>query len=271
MKLAADMDVIFQMWGSFRQHLIAEHRFYVDQAKHRVLFVLSDADLDQAQSEFADEYLKKSGKCFDPDSDPADYYEAAYHHAIDSTLMLTELRLHTLLSVTAGMYHLWEKRLRAWVQKELNHNFGGEKLSEQIWKVDMSRVIELLGACGWTSLPLAYEKIRQCALIVNVFKHGNGRSLKELKAKYPEFLDDSGLIQTQFPDAWESLSITDNHLDDFADAIEEFWQAVPENLTCADAKNSMVPAPQCFEDAIKADKKTETKAAKAKVLNQSTP
>ena len=265
------MDVIFQMWGSYRQHLIAEHRFYVDQAKKRVLFELSDAELDQAQSEFADEYMEKLDEYFDPDSDLGDYYEAANDHAFHTTLMLTELKLHTLLSVTAGMYHLWEKRLRTWVHKELSHNFRGEKLSEQIWKVDMSRVIELLGACGWASLPLAYEKIMQCALIVNVFKHGNGRSLDELKAKYPGFLDDSDLIQTQFPDAWESLSITDDHLGGFADAIEEFWQAVPENLTWADAKNSMVPAPQCFEDAIKADKKTETKAAKAKVLNQSTP
>ena len=66
--------VLFQMWGPFRDGLIANHRFYVSEARTRLLsqFGTMKEDADR----YADDWLANRAPYFNPDrDDPADAYE----------------------------------------------------------------------------------------------------------------------------------------------------------------------------------------------------
>jgi hypothetical protein len=66
-------------------------------------------------------------------------------------------------------------------------------------------------------------------LVVNVFKHGEGKSVDELRQIYPEFVPLIGPLAPNTPDDTDMV-VTDAHLEEFAEAIEAFWRALPTEL-----------------------------------------
>ena len=95
--------VLFQMWGPFRQSLIAGHLFYVEQAGKRLLTQFEDIEAEADKA--AEEWLEKSRDRFDPDRhDPGDFYEAANDAGIEFYGLLSDMREQTTLGVVAGMF-----------------------------------------------------------------------------------------------------------------------------------------------------------------------
>jgi hypothetical protein len=68
-----------------------------------------------------------------PDDDFASYAEAAYGARVDFMLMLVELNQQLILGALAGMYHQWDKELRTFIIRELNHTCDDEFL-KSLWK-----------------------------------------------------------------------------------------------------------------------------------------
>lgn len=111
-------EVLMQMWNPHREFLIQQHRFYVNEARSRLMsqFENINADADEA----AEAWLERRGKFFDPDrDDEGSIYEEAEGVAIEFYRQLDEMREQTRLSVVAGMFHAWEKNLRKWITDEL--------------------------------------------------------------------------------------------------------------------------------------------------------
>ena len=84
-----------------------------------------------------------------------------------------------------------------------------------------------------------FPALDACRLVVNVHKHGEGRSLDELRQRFPEYLDDpfrgagGGFSDVKYRDHTH-LKVSEIQLQAFADAIEAFWEAVPENFYQSD-------------------------------------
>ncbi|EPC02177.1 hypothetical protein L861_15825 [Litchfieldella anticariensis FP35 = DSM 16096] len=226
---------LFQMWEPFRQSLIAGQLFYVEQANKRLLSQFDDikGEADKA----AERWLEENSQYFDPDRhDPGEFEERAYDASVEFYGLMCDLREQTKLSVVAGMYHEWEKHLRKWMTGEIRHWHIGGIVAEKVWTVDVGKLVDLLESLGWKIRSQAYfSKLDACRLVVNVYKHGKGRSLNDLKQLYPEYLSDplvhiggvfSGINYLDY----DHLSVSDGQLQRFSDAIVSFWKDVPENI-----------------------------------------
>jgi len=222
--------VLFHMWEPFRQDLINRHLFYVDQARKRLLSQFDDMEAEADNA--AESWLEKKDQFFDPNrSDPAEFYEAANDVAVEFYLLLSSMRKQTRLSLIAGMFHQWDKSLREWLAKEIMHWHRGSAVCRKIWSVPFDEIIELLECLGCKNRGMDYfHKIDACRLIVNIYKHGNGKSAEELELRYPEYLP------VEYRDRrWTNLDHCDIEVDDkqfaeFSDAIVVLWKSVPEYI-----------------------------------------
>ena len=243
------------MWDSHRQMLLAEHRFYVEQARKRLLsqFDNISAEADQA----ADEYLASASSRFNPDThDPSDAYETAHDVSIEFYQSLSGLHESTRLSVIAGMFYQWDKKLREWIVRELRFGFSGKYAANSIWKADFMMMMDFVVAMGFDVKSLAcFERLNALRLVVNVFKHGAGPSLDELKVHFPGYfppiiiagMDISGPLD--FRDHTD-MQVTDEHLDKFSESIVEFWTATPAEMPLPESWN----VPDWFAKAVMKDR-----------------
>lgn len=242
------------MWEPYRQQLIANQNFYVEQGRKRLLSQFQDVS-DEADK-FADEWLSRSNQWFDPDRhDPDDFQEQAYEKSIDFYNLLTDMHDQTRLNVIAGMYHEWEKQLREWLSGELSRPPLAKETKITIWKSSLPKIIDLLECFDWKVREQPYfAQLDVCRLVVNVYKHGIGDSFDELKREHPHFLMDifGGELNADELDPFLNhthLKISDEHLAAFSEAIIAFWNDAPERT-----KQLEIPdAPTWFSKAIYKD------------------
>lgn len=255
--------VLFQMWEPFRQSLIRRHLFYVEQARKRLLSQFDDMESDADRA--AEEWLEKSGKYFDPDRhDPGDFYEKAHDTGIEFYWLLSDMREQTRLGVVAGMFHEWDKQLRDWLVREIQHWHRGATTTKKVWSADFGQITGLLEGLGWNVRSTDYFRaLDACRLVVNVYKHGKGKSLDELRSRFPEHFDDP---MKSFGDAWldtghldhTQLKVSDAQVQAFADGIQAFWRDVPEKVV----ESQVTDVPDWFGKAIEKDRAEPQQASK---------
>lgn len=241
---------LFHMWGPQREYFIDSHNFYVEQAQKRLISQFDD--LNKEAEEYGEKWLEEKSKYFDPEQhDEGEFYEAAYERSIEYGILLSEMRDQTIFSVIAGMYHQWDKQLREWMVQEARH-WGRENVYYKIWKVDVSKIFDLFVSMGWSVRSEGFfYKLDACRLIVNIYKHGNGDSVYQLKKKYPEYFHDyvsqdfyrSGLFDHN------AINLKDEYLKEFSDSILEFWRKVPESIV----DSGKLVAPDWLKEALIAD------------------
>lgn len=252
--------VAFQMWEPIRQSWMAEHRFYVEQARKRLLSQF--ANMEEEADKAAEEHLEEISKFFHPDAhDEGDFYESANDKGIEFYQLLSDMQERTRLGVIAGMYHEWDKKLREWLTRELRHWCRGENVVRSIWKADMSSLFDLLLAFNFDARAVSkYKRLDAMRLVVNVFKHGHGTSFDELGAKYPEFVPDplggDGSHRSRFLDH-TNMVVSDEHLEQFSTAILDFWQAVPKEMSI---EQDEIEVPKWFEKAYLKDRAEHERA-----------
>jgi hypothetical protein len=250
---------LFQMWEPHRQSLITGHLFYVEQARKRLLSQFEDIEGEADKA--AEAWLEENSHRFDPDRhDEGQFYEAAHDEGIEFYQLLSDMRDRTRLSVIAGMYHEWEKQLRKWLSDEIRHWHAGGIVQETVWKVDFGKLLEFLESLDWEVRSQTYfSKLDACRLVVNVYKHGKGNSLNDLKQSYPEYLRDpfshiggafSGLNYLDYT----HLSVFDDQLQGFSDAIVAFWKDVPKNIM----NHENLKVPDWFAKAMLKDQKASS-------------
>ena len=251
--------VFLQMWGPTRDHLIANHDFYVAEAKRRLLDPFDDDTMKADADRHADAWLGERGRYFNPDSeDPGDYYERAYDENISFYLSLVGLRDNTRLSIIAGMFHEWEKQLRDWLGKEFGHHGFGNHTHGAVWRVTFDDLIDLLECCQWPVRTCGYFRdLHVCHLVTNVYKRGIGASFKALKALAPDLVGKTDDLPAFFVSALDftSLNVGDADLARFADAIGAFWRDVPEYVFFS----QVAEPPKWLERALKKEHEERAK------------
>lgn len=255
--------VMFQMWEPFRQSLIKGHSFYIEQARKRLLSQFDDIEAEADRA--TEDWLEKSNQYFDPDRhDPSDFYEAANEAGVEFYALLSDMREQTRLSVVAGMFHEWDKQLRDWLVREIQQWHHGETAKSKIWSVDFGKVIDLLECFGWSVRSEKYfYKLDACRLVVNVYKHGEGKSLDDLKIHFSEYLEAPlGGSSSNFSNIkycnHTNLNVSEDQFQEFSDAILSFWRDVPENVF----ESQITNVPDWFDKAMLKDRATRPQASK---------
>ena len=248
--------VLFHMWQPAKTILIERHKFFIEQARQRLLSQF--ANLEDEAKQAAEEWLERAGRNFNPDrDDPGSFEEAAYHEGIAFHQQLEDMRDSVRLSVVAGMFHEWDKQLRDWMVREILHWHRGDEVQARIWAQDFGGLIDLFASFGWNIKSKPYfTALEACRLVVNVYKHGDGGSFRDLKQRYPQFLE-SPLKDFCIVGKWGNvidytdLRISDDQIIDFSDAIIAFWTDVPERIY----EDQVSEVPKWFEKAWLKDKK----------------
>lgn len=250
---------LFMMWEPFRESLIAGHRFYIEQAFGRLLSQFEN--IESESNKAAEDWLEQRGAYYDPDRhDPSDFYEAAHNAGIEFYQLLSDMRDTTQLSVVAGMYHEWDKQFRKWLIEEVRHWHRGEQVTARMWSVDVGKIFDLLASFEWDIRSKGYfRKLDACRLVVNVFKHGEGSSLDELKEKYPAYLSNPLKDLGDYDDMeWldhTNLSVNNEQIQRFSEAIIDFWNDVPSEIL----NSSVASIPDWFEKALLKDQQAKAK------------
>lgn len=218
----------FYFWEGLRRLRLEEHRFYVEQAKARLLSSFENIEVDA--DEYAENYLERRGQYFNPEiHDPDSFLEASYDAGLEHYLALSEMKKQTYLSVLAGMFHQFDKALRNWLSKEMDFlSDAGEHTKLAIWKKDFPLLLDAMESLGFEIADKNfYKSLKTCHLIVNVFKHGFGPSFENLKAQRPNFF--SRNYYHEFPEnlrkfflSYEMLEINEAEIEEFSNAIIEF-------------------------------------------------
>jgi hypothetical protein len=147
----------------------------------------------------------------------------AHDNAIGYYALLAELRQQVILGALAGLYHRWEKELRDFIERESRYDVQKAKLMKVAWHGPITDIFDLLTQFGWDvrSQPF-FPRIDACRPIVNVFKHGKGRSLEDLNRPYPRYLRDPlGPDTSTIPDYLDHtlLTVFEGHFTEIADAL----------------------------------------------------
>ena len=253
--------VFLQMWGPTRDFLIANHEFYVAEAKRRLLDQFDNEEMKIDADRHASECLAERAKNFNPDrDDPADNYEQAYQEGITFYQGLSGLRDSTRLSIIAGMFHEWEKQLRDWLGKEFGQHGFGKNSHAAVWSVNLDQIFDLLQCCSWDVRTLAfYDQLNRCRLVTNVYKHGGGPSFESLRTVAPELTGQDNELPAFFVSAldYSSLTVSDDDLTCFAEAITSFWRELPENIYFSQVSE----VPKWFDKALGKDKAEKARRA----------
>ncbi|WP_458138039.1 hypothetical protein [Methylomonas sp. YC3] len=176
------------MSRSYKDHLIARHRFYINQANVRLLAQFDN--MEEEAKDYGNKYLSRISHNFDPDRDnPDSFYENAFEESIEWYSMLDDMLSKTRLSVIAGMYHEWDKQLREWITIEINQWHRSDAIKNKIWSKKSCELFDLLEGLGWKIKSKdCYRSLERCRLVVNTFKHGDGLSFTEIKDKHKDLL-----------------------------------------------------------------------------------
>ncbi|MCI1037987.1 hypothetical protein [Pseudomonas putida] len=245
----------FQMWESLRESNIEEHRFYVAQGKAKLLSQFGKMEDEAAQAE--EKWLNIRSANFDPDrDDPADIFEGAYHAGVDYYRLLNDMRDQTRMSLVAGMFHEWDKRLRNWLARQIEYWSPGTEVSSKLWSVSFELLASLLHSTGLVHQNAPFmAKISAYRHVVNVYKHGYGSSFHALKSKHTQFLKHTTTGLNPSIPGWVDythLNVTDSHLDELTEAISDFWRAIPANTFDINIDN----LPTWFKNAQAKDSKS---------------
>ncbi|GKW43584.1 MULTISPECIES: hypothetical protein [Pectobacterium] len=201
--------------------VLSPHKFYVEQAKSRLLSQFSglstECDLEEER------YLERTAEYFDPDrDDPAEAYENATQIGITHMHALMDMKNTVTLAINAGMYHQFDKQLRDLILREFCNWNSSKLIRDIVWRTSFERIMELMEWIGFNVTNKSYfHLIDACRLVVNVYKHGDGVGHKTLLQRYPKYYQQ---LLGKALTSHVNLQIEESHFDEFSTAIVTFWE-----------------------------------------------
>ena len=173
------MPLTIPLYVNERQKFLAlqQHMFFYSEAKNRLL----------NQFENLEDYAVKMDEEFQYPGD----IDSAYKP--DFGALLAEMHNRTQLSMIAAMFFEFEKQIRSWIAYSISDvedcDNKYEDLKKEILRRPFSGILNSLMKIRFSKIPSEmFKKILTYRHVVNVFKHGQGRSMNWLKENNPEFL-----------------------------------------------------------------------------------
>lgn len=228
---------MFYMRRERREWLIERHKFYVDQSISRVIRQFDDIKNESLRFMEDEGWLRAIVKVPFID-DRSDYYMTlemeVMNEGRERNMLLEEMRTQAILNIVVGMYHEWDKSVRRLISSECIVNFGKGVCEKEVWGSDFRAIESLLESM----IPGIREKecfrrIDACRLISNVYKHGEGNALEDLRVMFPEYLGDPyrgvgyGCSSPELFDH-SNLCVSEEQFIVLAGAFTDFWKEFPE-------------------------------------------
>ncbi len=230
----------------FRDHAIMQNDIYRKGVLDRVMPVFNNIH-QEAEEESQRYWDQLMAQPRDGNFDPSDLADQAVDHTYEHYSGLLFLEKETLNMATAGLYHLWEKELKDflqhsvvkygnvpiprqkrkwWMLKCLQRNevqyypnVEMTKRSDAIKRGDIRylKVVLAVNGFNFTQKPY-YQKMDQLRQVTGALKHSKEVSEKIQRAR-PDLIDD---------DPWEvfwskTLTVTKDAFIEFANSVNQFW------------------------------------------------
>ncbi len=130
------------------------------------------------------------------------------------------------------MFNDWEKRLRQLIANCLKWTFDPVVVDKAVWDATFDELVNLFEQFGWKVREEDFwNKLQDCANIINVHKHGDGRSFRELQNNRPEYfyrrydsLDNPTSVSKI---SYSDLEIGPKVLRELCDCLVDFWNKFP--------------------------------------------
>ncbi len=220
------------MYNGIREVLLKKHDFFVSEVTKRIFGQFSN--IEEEAKNFADAEYERLGFHLEDASEGA---EIAFSKAEEFYSLLNDMHSQMILAALAALYHQWEKDLSNFIERELVHYYERKPVNQACWNSNKNDILELLKKFGWDvkSSSTLFSQIDECRLIVNVYKHGDGISFKNLANTYPKY------FLRSFPEKilpWRSdnsvnykdLLVSEEQFTELANGLRNFWLQFPERL-----------------------------------------
>lgn len=211
----------------------------VDQFKgnnRRVKILYEDTKIDKDklwekyESEIKDEV---SSIRFGPNYDPSDISDIYQERLSDAAEILWHAVAIHKFQFLVLLCQTWENEFISFVTKEYKQSY---KLDRVLTYAEAMDGIVLKGVDR--SEIRGLDKIRELRLLVNVIKHGDGKSADKLRKRRPDFFqydkNEPNNRQNDRLVVWDSvlldaeaLNVDEDEFYSYFEAINEFWKAMP--------------------------------------------
>lgn len=197
-------------------------------------------DIDKEADLLRDKLL--NGELYDSNpnlyhDDEAQLYEDACSQAFSQYCLLHEMRRELTLTTTSMIYFNFDKTLRSWLLKEIEHSWNIPNLETWVWQTNINRIYDLLELFDFhMRSKFLFKLLNSLRVVVNTYKHGYGDCLSQLKNYHPEYLN-AEFIEKGFMThnkEYANLKVSKLQLEEFVEAITDFWTLIPRNLVCDD-------------------------------------
>lgn len=181
--------MLIELYDQLRKNLIEINDFYLEQCQLKLLNQFDN--ISQEADEYEEKWrIEKESHYFNKDPyDSSSLYYDSYDASIIFYQNLSDLQQNVRFSVIAGMYHRWEKQFRSFLHNQSRWWGCTHQVRNEIWTLPVNKLFMLFKTDEFDIEKQEFFKdFDACRVIVNVFKHGNGSSYRELCNKYPFYL-----------------------------------------------------------------------------------
>ncbi|MBW7572489.1 hypothetical protein [Caproiciproducens faecalis] len=161
--------------------------------------------------------------------DPCDAQEAVWQAGVERYELLSSMQYRTLGLWISCMCQVWEQQLYSFILHEAK--LEGIIYDEGDMKSGFKFVSETLTWHGVNYKEVQNGKIEELRELVNVLKHGKGRSEENLRILRPDFFNCNGTDVLKKRNATllePTLQIKDTDFKNYHNALMEFWDEFPE-------------------------------------------
>lgn len=114
------MEPQLYMWSGIRRNVLERHDTYVKAVQARVLLQFLDLD-SQAEEHAKSKYQALLEKPADGNVDMCELAEIAQEAGLEKYEILSFLKREMLLGSLAGLFHIWDRSLRDFLEGEFRH------------------------------------------------------------------------------------------------------------------------------------------------------
>ncbi|WP_420905388.1 DUF4258 domain-containing protein [Candidatus Magnetaquiglobus chichijimensis] len=243
-----ESDRFLHFCTSNRALALGQHKAFVQGIEKHVLDVFQYIEKD-GEDFIKQEYKRLcSAPGWEDGPDCADLAELAQARGQEHFDNLLFVKGQMMNLATAGLYHLWERTLKSFLEREahfFSEKYFGEDPKKTIQQADFLKIRNWLkewNFCEHQDAKTIMEGLHTLSLVSNTIKHGAGSSCEKLfkkdpgffKGPYPELspvLFDKIKKIPPFDQANpDDLWITPEKFHELSGIVEQFWEALPEQI-----------------------------------------
>ncbi|MGE6603290.1 hypothetical protein ACQKEY_16490 [Lysinibacillus fusiformis] len=232
------------LYRKLRERFQKSYDYYIDVYFNKVALVFNN--LEEEANEMAQIHYEELGQYFDPDRhDEADFADSAFEKGLEYYEAVSLVKYNNQLMWISTMYQFWEQQVRKFLYDEIKHSgvtLCNERGQEIDFKNYCTRGINAIKK-EFADFGQDLEKmerwsdINELRLLANVIKHGDGGSATELEEIRPDFfkseISENNLLKVHRTVLNEQvLNVSDSDFIKYKEALQSFWEGLPERLYC---------------------------------------